>query len=162
MNKRNLLWLNTFLASVYFTGHLFDVFVTMPNWKNGSVESLLNYRAFFIHADPGVFFRIVVPASVLVSIITFIVYFKSYRPLKVMLSIHLILTLGAFLFTMFYFLPINDYLFWNKGLNLEPEKTIRLAHNWVFAERFRLIFSFIALIASGRALHLSYSKYSQK
>lgn len=162
MTKRSLLWLNTFLASVYFTGHLFDFFVTMPNWKDGSVESLLNYRTFFINADPGVFFRIVVPVSVLVSIVTFIVYFKSNRPIKIMLTIHLILTLGAFLFTMFYFLPINDYLFWNKELIFDPEKTKHLADNWVMGEGFRLFFGLIALSTTARALHLSYSKHSQQ
>lgn len=158
MSKRIFLWLNTVLASAYFTGHLFDFFVVMPNWRNGSVELLTNYRAFFINADPGAFFRIIVPVSVLVSVISFILYMKPDKQIKIMLIVHLFLTLGAFLFTMFYFLPINNYLFWSKEIILEPAKTLDLAHKWVFGEHFRLIFGFFALVVSARVLHLSYSK----
>ncbi len=158
MTKRTLLWLNAFCASVYFTGHLFDFFVLMSNWRAGSVELLTNYRNFFINADPGIFFRIVVPASVLLSVISFLSYLKSDKKIKILLGVHLGLTLGAFLFTMFYFLPINNYLFWSKEINFGPGKTMELAHKWVLGEHFRLVFGFISLLVSARALHLSYNK----
>lgn len=158
MKKRILLWLNAFFASAYFIGHLFDFLVVMPNWRAGNVELLINYRTFFVNADPGAFFRIFVIASVLISVISFFSYLKSDKQIKIMLITNLVLTLGAFLFTMFYFLPINNYLFWSKEINLEPAKTMELAHQWVFGEHFRVVFGFVALIVSYRALHLSYVK----
>ena len=158
MTKRTFLWLNTIISSVYLTGHLFDFFVVMSNWRTGNVELLTNFRAFFINADPGHFFRIVVPVSVLLSIISFFAYLKSNKQIKILLSVHLVVTLGAFLFTMFYFLPINNYLFWNQGISLEPDLTMELVNKWVFGEHLRVLFGFVALIVSARALHLSYNK----
>lgn len=158
MTKRIFLWLNTIISTVYLTGHLLDYFVVMSNWRDGSVESLTRYRAFFINADPGLFFRIVVPASVLLSALSFFAYLKSNKQIKIMLSIHLVLTLGAFLFTMFYFLPINDYLFWNKEISLEPALTMKLVNKWVLGEHLRVVFGIVALFVSARPLHLSYSK----
>lgn len=159
MTKKTFLWLNTIISTVYLTGHLFDLFVVMPNWRAGSVELLTNYKTFFINADPGHFFRIVVPASVLLSVICFFLYLKSSdTKIKIMLSVHLVITLGAFLFTMFYFLPINNYIFWNKEITLEPVKTLDLVKKWVFGEHLRVVFGFVALIVSARALHLSYNK----
>lgn len=158
MTKRVLLWLNIIISTAYLTGHLFDFFVVMSNWRAGSVELLTNYRAFFVNADPGHFFRIIVPVSVLISVISFFAYLKSNKQIKIMLSVHLVLTLGAFLFTMFYFLPINNYIFWNKEITLEPVKTLDLVQKWVFGEHLRVVFGFLALIVSARALHLSYNK----
>ncbi len=158
MTKGIFLWLNTIISTAYLTGHLFDFFVVMSNWRDGSVESLSKYRSFFINADPGYFFRIVVPASVLISALSFFAYLKSDKRIKILLSIHLVLTLGAFLFTMLYFLPINNYLFWNKEITFEASKTLNLVNNWVFGEHLRVLFGFIALLVAARALHLSYNK----
>ncbi|MBK9106818.1 MAG: DUF1772 domain-containing protein [Saprospiraceae bacterium] len=158
MTKRIFLWLNTIISTVYLTGHLFDFFVVMSNWRAGTVELLTSYRTFFIHADPGHFFRIVVPVSVVLSVISFFAYWKSDKQIKIMLSVHLVLTLGAFLFTMFYFLPINKYLFWNKEISLDPTLTMELVNKWVFGEHLRVVFGFVALIVSTMALHLSYTK----
>ena len=158
MTKRIFLWLNTILSTVYLTGHLFDFFVVMSNWRAGRVELLTGYRAFFIHADPGHFFRIVVPVSVLLSVISFFAYLKSNKQIRILLSAHLVLTLGAFLFTMFYFLPINNYLFWNKEMSLDPSLTMELVNKWVLGEHLRVVFGFVALMVSARALHLSYIK----
>lgn len=160
MTKGIILWLNTLISTVYLTGHLFDFFVVMSNWRDGSVESLTNYRTFFINADPGHFFRIAVPASVLMSVISFFAYLKSDKRIKILLSIHLVLTLGAFLFTMFYFLPINNYLFWSKDITLESFKTLNLVNNWVFGEHLRVLSGIVALFVAARALHLSYNKWT--
>lgn len=157
MTKRILLWLNAFIAAAYFTGHLFDFLVVMPNWRAGEVELLMNYRSFFSNADPGAFFRIIVPASVLLSVISFLAYWKADKPVKVMLGMYLALTVGAFLFTMFHHLPINNYLFWGKDI-LEPARTMDLAQQWVLGEHVRVVCGFVSLIIAGRALHLSYPK----
>lgn len=158
MTKRIFLWLNTIISTVYLTGHLFDFFVVMSNWRDGSVESLNNYRTFFINADPGHFFRIAVPASLLMSVISFFAYLKTDKRIKMLLSVHLVLTLGAFLFTMLYFLPINTYLFWSKEITLESIKTLDLVNKWVFGEHLRVLFGFVALVVAARTLHLSYNK----
>jgi Domain of unknown function (DUF1772) len=158
MTKRIFLWLNTLISTVYLTGHVFDFFVVMSNWRAGSVELLTNYRTFFINADPGHFFRIAVPASVLMSVISFFAYLKSDKRIIMLLSVHLALTLGSFLFTMLYFLPINNYLFWSKEITLESFKTLDLVNKWVFGEHLRLLFGFVALLVAARALHLSYNK----
>ncbi|MBK6546201.1 MAG: hypothetical protein IPG12_13140 [Saprospiraceae bacterium] len=158
MTKQILLWLNFIFSVSYLTGHIFDYFVIMSNWKYGNIELLINYRSFFKNADPGVFFRIIVPATVIISLISFIAYLRNDKKIIYILSVHFVLTIAAFLFTMFYFLPINNYLFWGNGINLEPVKTMALAKSWVLGENFRIIQGFLCVIASARALHLSYSK----
>ncbi|MBK6832472.1 MAG: DUF1772 domain-containing protein [Flavobacteriales bacterium] len=158
MAKRIVLWLNAFVAAVYFTGHLFDFLVLVPNWRAGDVEVITRYRAFFVHTDPGAFFRFVVPATILLAIVSFLSYWKADKKLRLMLGAYLVLTLGAFLFTMFHFLPINGYLFWDKTIVLEPAKTMELAHSWASGEQLRVAFGFVAMVVAGRALHLSYSK----
>ena len=156
MTKRILLWLNAFFACGYFIGHLFDYLVIIPNWKDGKVEGITKFREFFVSADPGAFFIIFVMAPVLFSLISFFLHLKSDKSLKLMLSVYLIISLGLFIFTVLYFKPLNDYLFWSKEINFEPGKTMELISRWVLGDTIRLVFGFIALLVSGRALHLSY------
>ncbi|MFZ1749860.1 MAG: DUF1772 domain-containing protein [Saprospiraceae bacterium] len=158
MNKRILLWLNVFFACGHFTGHLFDTLVIVPNWKEGSVEVITNFRAFFTNADPGAYFAIFVMAPTLFAILSFLFYYKTHRDIKITLGLGLAITLISTASTFLYFFPINNYLFWGQDVILEPAKTKELVENWVFAERIRLIIGLAALLAAARALHLSYVK----
>ena len=158
MTKRILLWLNTFFACGYFIGHLFDYLVIIPNWEHGNVEGITKFREFFIKADPGAFFKIFVMAPILFALICFFSYLKSEKKLRRVLGTYLAISLGAFVFTMFYFLPLNDYLFWSKEINFESIKTKEFISKWILGDTIRLVIGLAALLVSARALHLSYDE----
>jgi hypothetical protein len=156
MTKRILLWINVFFACGHFTGHLFDTLVVVPNWKAGTVADISGFREFFVNADPGAYFAVFVMGPTLLAVISFLAYFKSHKDIRMMLGIALVITLCSTLSTFLYFFPINNYLFWDKNMTLEPLKTRELVESWVFAERIRLIVGLVTLLISARALHLSY------
>lgn len=158
MTKRILLWLNAFFACGFFTGHLFDYMVIIPNWNDGNVVGITKFREFFITADPGAYFMIFALAPVLFAIICFFAYLKSDKGIKKMLGAYLIISLGLFISYLAIFHPINEYLFFSKEINFEPVKTKELISKWVMSDTIRLVIGFFALLVSARVLHLSYQK----
>ena len=156
MKYRFLLWLNALVFCIYLAGHLFDVFILVPNWKSGSMEDIRMYNSFFHKTNPFDFFRIIMPVSTGLSLLCFITFLRRGNPLITLVLISLLIDIGIYLVTLHYFLPINEYLFFEQGGELSPDRVREYVKNWVTADYLRIAMIMIGFYSSILAVHYSY------
>ena len=96
------------------------------------------------------------PISTLLSVLCFVVFYRFGNPLRILLMFSLLIDLGIDAVTWHYFLPINDYLFYDDGQTLEPARVSKFVTSWVTADYLRVGLIMIGFYASVTALHLSY------
>ncbi|MEO6132606.1 MAG: hypothetical protein ABIQ02_12210 [Saprospiraceae bacterium] len=158
MKFQFLLWFNALVFGAYFAGHIFDLFVIVPNWQSGTTEDILLFQSFFHKTNPLDFFRVIMPISTALSIICFLVFFKKGNPMLALLSISLMIDILIDFVTFHYFTPIHKYLFVGQMGTLDPQRVHDYVSSWVTADYLRLALITIGFYASVRALQISYSK----
>jgi hypothetical protein len=151
-----LLWLNTLVFCVYLSAHLFDIFILIPNWRSGTMEDIQLYNAFFHQTNPYDFYKVIMPVSTVLSFSCFIAYAHRGNPMLVFLLIALLIDIGIDLVTWSFFLPINEYLFFEQGGDLQPDRVREYVRSWVTADYLRTGLIVIGFYASLLALHYSY------
>jgi hypothetical protein len=156
MKYRFLLWLNALVFCFYLAGHLFDVFILVPNWKSGMMEDIRLYNSFFHQTNPYDYFRIIMPVSTALSCVCFLVFIRRGNPLITLLTISVLIDIGIGLVTLHYFLPINEYLFFEQGGDLAPERVRAYVKNWVTADYLRIAMIIVGCYTSILAVHYSY------
>lgn len=158
MRYRYLLWLNALVFTFYLAGHLFDIFILVPNWKSGTLEDISLYNAFFHQTNPADYFRVIMPVSTGLSVICFVLFFHRGNPMLILLLISLLIDIGIDLVTLHYFLPRNEYLFFEQGGELHPERVETYVKSWVTADYLRIAMIVIGCFASLQAVHFSYKR----
>ena len=153
-----LLWLNALTFAFYLAGLLFDILILVPNWKSGSLEEIQLFNNFFHKTQPADFFKVVMPISTALSVICFIVFFNRGNPILVLLTISLLIDIGIDAVTLHYFVPINEYLFIDKGGALNPQRVSEYVNSWITADYLRVGLIMIGFYASIAAVHFSYRR----
>ena len=156
MRYRFLLWLNALVFGVYLVGHLFDITMIVPNWRSGTVEDIKLYNDFFHTADPRFFYSNIRPFSIAVSILCLLVFWSKGTLLRVLLIISLLIDLLIYVVTIYYFTPINDYLFHGETQSLDPVLVKEYVSKWVASNYIRIALLTVGFYASLRAVHFSY------
>lgn len=151
-----LLWLNALTFAFYLAGLLFDILILVPNWKSGSLEEIQLFNNFFHKTQPADFYRVVMPISTALSVICFIVFFNRGNPILMLLTISLLIDIGIDAVTLHYFVPINEYLFLDKGGELNPQRVSEYVNSWITADYLRVGLIMIGFYASIAAVHFSY------
>ena len=70
--------------------------------------------------------------------------------------ISLLIDIGIYLVTLHYFLPINEYLFFEQGGELAPDRVREYVKNWVTADYLRIAMIMVGFYSSILAVHYSY------
>lgn len=153
---RFLLWGNAIVFAIYLAGHLFDIFIIIPNWKSGSMEELIVFNDFFHKTNPVNYYKVVMYISTALSLICVILYIRAGGTILVLLLISLAIDILIDVVTLHYFTPINEYLFLEQGGVLEPERVREYARQWVMADYLRVALITIGFYTSVRAVHFSY------
>jgi hypothetical protein len=153
-----LLWCNAVVFAFYLAGHLFDLFILVPNWKSGSMEEIQVFNTFFHYTNPFDYYKIIMPVSTAFSVICFIVFFRRGNPIQMLLAISLLIDIGIDAVTLHYFIPINEYLFFEQGGELHPDRVMEYVKGWVTADYLRIGLIMIGFYASVAALHYSYPR----
>ena len=156
MNFRFILWWNAIVFAAYLAGHLFDLFIIIPNWKSGSMEEIILFNDFFHKTNPVNYYRIVMYISTSLSLISFLLYMGKGNPVQILLLISLLIDLLIDAVTIYYFTPINEYLFFEDGGMLEPERVKQFVTSWITADYLRVALIMVGFYASVRAVHFSY------
>jgi len=153
-----LLWCNALVFTFYLAGHLFDVAILVPNWKSGTLADIELFNAFFHFTNPTDYFYFIMPVSTALSVICFLVFFNRGNPILILLSISLLIDIAIDAVTLHYFVPINEYLFWEQGGALSPERVHEYVKGWVTADYLRIGLIMIGFYASVAAVHFSYKR----
>jgi hypothetical protein len=142
MTARLLLWLTVVIFCFHLGGHLFDILANQPNWRSGEVADVSQLRDFYAKASPTIFFAIITISGPFVSLAALLSVWKQKAPVTVYLGIAFLIALLVLIWTVTFFVPINQYLF--STADYEPEKLSELVSRWITMEYFR-----VAVIALG-------------
>ncbi|HZV71060.1 MAG TPA: hypothetical protein VFG10_16010 [Saprospiraceae bacterium] len=158
MKFQFLLWCNALVFAAYFAGHLFDLFIIIPNWSSGSIEEITLFNNFFHKTNPIDFYKVIMPFSTGLSVLCFIAFIRKGNPILVFLAICLFMDILIDVVTLHYFTPIHQYLFNDQAGNLDTQRVQKYVSTWMTADYMRLAFISIGFYASLGALHFSYAK----
>jgi Domain of unknown function (DUF1772) len=153
---RFLLWLNALVFCVYLVGHLFDILIIVPNWNSGNLADIKLYNDFFHKSDPRFFFSYIRPFSIAISFICLVLFWGKGSPLRALLLISLIIDILLYILTLYYFSPINDYLFLNDTQAFDPDLVKEYVSKWVASNYIRIALITVGCYASLWAVHFSY------
>ena len=150
------IWLSVITFSLYFSGHLFDLSVIVPNWKLGDLESIMRYRQFFHAATPRTYFNPVIFLGAVIPTIALILAWNINMELRPSIGITAITGIALLVFTLVYFDPKNEYLFYSGQLNGNVLET--LVNQWVYGDIGRLFLSGVGFLASLNAMRTFYRR----
>lgn len=131
------LWLTVILFSFYFAGHLFDLLANIPNWKSGEIADIVKYRDFYSQASPKNYFLVLVAGTPIISLVSLVLVWQTAGSARYFMAVTFILSLIVLIFTLKYFVPINEYIFNSTTYNQAELK--ELVSKWVKADYFRLL-----------------------
>jgi hypothetical protein len=155
---RFLLWCNAIIFAIYLGGLVFDILVLVPNWKSGSLEEIRLFNDFFHRTQPEDFYKVIMPISTVLSVLCFIVFFNRGNPVLIFLTISLLIDIGIDAVTWHYFVPINEYLFLDKGGELNAQRVSEYVNSWITADYLRIGLIMIGFYSSIAAVHFSYRR----
>jgi hypothetical protein len=153
------LWINALVFCIYLSGHLFDIFIIVPNWNAGTVDEIALYNAFFHSTDPRYFFSIIRPFSIAISFICLVLYWSRGTPVRVLLLIGFLIDILIYIVTLSYFSPINDYLFLKEPTTMDPSLVKGFVSQWIASNYIRIALITVGFYASLRAVHFSYRRH---
>ncbi len=151
MIAKFFLWATVFLFSFYFSGHLFDLTVNVPNWKSGEIADVMLYRDFYHQSSPSVYFAPLVLGTPIISLITLLLVWKSGGATRILVCAALVIALGVTVWTVLFFVPINQYI--STG-QYDPVELKEVVARWVLYDYLRLALVGIGLVCSFLASQL--------
>ena len=134
-----------------FGAAVYESVVNAPNFANGIPESLDHVRQFWSVTNPGNYFRIVAPATQLLTVLSLLLSWKRPAGRRGWLLAALLLVVGADVITFAYHYPRNDLLF-SDPLSQSPEALERAAREWGTMNWARVALCFAA-VSSALAAH---------
>ena len=120
------------------------------------MEEIRLFNEFFHRTEPVDFYKIIMPISTVLSVLSFIVFFRRGNPMLMLLTISLLIDVGIDAVTLHYFMPINEYLFFEEGGALQPQRVSEYVNAWITADYLRVGLIMIGFYASIGAVHFSY------
>lgn len=131
------LWLTVLLFSFYFAGHLFDLLANIPNWKSGEIADIEKYRDFYKRASPKNFFILLGLGTPVISLVSLSLVWQNAGATMYFLAAAFGLSLITLLFTVKFFVPINEYIF--TSTTYDQVELKEKVSKWISADYFRLL-----------------------
>jgi uncharacterized membrane protein len=139
-----------FSSGLFFT-LIYNSIVNAANWESNIPQSITATRDFFVVANPGTFFQVVDPATMLLTVLVIILFWKKSPSIRVFLGIALLCYISSMILTFTYMYPRNEIMFLSEQLS--GTETLKKAAsewgrmNWVrsFLSLGGLVCSFLAL-----------------
>lgn len=146
-----LLFLSTLLYCTYFGALMLDTFALVPLHKNASVDFLREYYDSSYMPNLVAFFAPLVISMIITSVLAWIVGWKmaGWKDL----TVAVVTSILIFLMLIIIFIPINmapiD--------SFTDEQLLEKFNLWKNANWLRLVFVFIGMLYSARALNAHYA-----
>jgi uncharacterized membrane protein len=143
-------------ASVSFSSGLFftlvyNSIVNAANWESNIPQSITATRDFFVVANPGTFFQLVDPTTMLLTVLTLILFWKQSSSIRLFLGIALLCYISSMILTFTYFYPRNDVMFTAEQLP-DIETLKKVATEWGRMGWVRCLLSLAGVVCSFLAL----------
>lgn len=142
-------------ATMALGANVYQAVVEVPNWSASVPATVQDFRACVAHSNPGYFFQVLVPITIL-SLLAAIV--ASWRPARRQAAFTLVALAGiasAEVFTVVYFFPRNEVLFFGDLAAHAPSVIEAAAREWAGAHWLRMAMLTCGVAAAFRALLLA-------
>jgi uncharacterized membrane protein len=108
--KKIILFLSiTFMAGIAFA-NMYNSIVDTTSWISDVPASILAFRQYYQHVNPGSFFRIFSPLNQVLALVSVVVFWKTSPRVRLLLIIAFLLAVSGDVLTFAYFYPRNDLL----------------------------------------------------
>jgi hypothetical protein len=139
-----------FSSGLFFT-LVYNSIVNSANWESNIPQSITAARDFFIVANPGTFFQLVDPTTMLLTVLALILSWKQSSSIRLFLGIALLCYVSSMILTFTYFYPRNEVMFLSKQLP-DTETLKKAASEWGRMGWVRSLLSLAGLICTFIAL----------
>lgn len=146
MSTKIFLWLTVIFFSFYFAGHLFDLVANVPNWKSGEIADVEKYRDFYRQTSPKNYFILLVLGTPIISLISLGLIWQTPGFSRHFIAATFVLSVVVLIFTLIYFVPINEYIF--SSTTYDPVELKELVSKWVTADYFRLFLTGTGMVTA--------------
>lgn len=138
------------VASGVLFANFFNSIVIAVATDSNIPDSVIAGKEYFRFVNPGDFFKIFSPASQLLTLLSLIIFWKSFKKVRLLLGIALLCYITGDILSFTYFHPRTDVMFSDPIPDSETLKRLSSewsAMNWVrsFILLIGVIFSFLAV-----------------
>lgn len=149
--KKIVLYATVAFSSGLFFTLVYNSIVNAANWESNIPQSIKATRDFFVIANPGTFFRLIDPATTLLTILTLILFWKRPSSIRLYLGIALVCYVSSMILTFTYFYPRNEIMFISKQVP-DTATLKKAASEWGGMGWVRNLLSLAGLVYSFLAL----------
>jgi len=139
--KELVVVLALFGVALVLGASLFESMVMAPNFQSGA-QALDHARQFMVAANPGTFFRVVVPLTQILLLLSVILLWRSSRRRWPLLLAFLLMVI-ADVITFTFHHPRNAVLF-GSPLTVDPELLAATAREWAWGNHVRVLLTAVA------------------
>ena len=148
--KKIILLMSVAFASGVLFANVFNSIVIAVATDSNIPDSVIAGKEYFRFVNPGDFFKIFSPASQLLTLLSLIIFWKSFKKVRLLLGIALLCYITGDILAFTYFHPRTDVMFSDPIPDSETLKRLSSewsAMNWVrsFILLIGVIFSFLAV-----------------
>jgi len=152
--KKIILFSSIALASGVLFANIFNSVVISEAAKSDIPDSVIAARAYFKTVTPGDFFKIISPATQVITLFS-IILFWNYRKVRFFLWISLLCYISGDIFAFTYFHPRNEIIYLSEPIP-DNETLTKLLNEWSRMNWVRSFILFVGLAFSFLALDKSY------
>jgi len=131
--------------------------VDTTSWISNVPTSVIVFRQYFHHVNPGNFFRIFSPVNQLLALLSLILFWKTSGRTRSFLLVAFLLAVLGDVVTFTYFYPRNDLLM-NLPVQGNTDRFITILKQWRTMNWIRTIIILIGLAFSFLGLNDIYKK----
>lgn len=154
--KVAIAFLSIALAAGLTSVTVYNTLVDARSWASDIPSSIQTARAYYSHVDPRRFYLVVGPPTVLLAILTTILFWRDAVSLRILFGASAACYIVIVLLTIFYFVP-RDLILFRGALHEHVDGIRAAADQWRRMNWARTLLGCVGVFCSMRALDLYYT-----
>ena len=159
--KVTIAFLSLFLAAGLTAVTVYNTLVDAKSWGADIPTSIQTARDYYAHVDPRRFYLVAGPPTVLLSVLTTILFWRDAVSLRVLFGASAACYVVIVLLTIFYFVP-RDLILFRSPLSEHLDEIRAAASQWSRMNWARTLLGCAGVCCSMRALDLYYTVLMEK
>ncbi len=154
--KVTIAYLSIFLAAGLTMVTVYNTLVDAKSWGSDIPTSIQTARSYYAHVDPRRFYLVVGPPTVLLGMLTTILFWKDAVTLRLLFGTSAACYVAIVLLTILYFVP-RDLILFRSPLHEHFDEIRVAAGQWSRMNWARTLLGCAGVMCSMRALDLYYA-----
>jgi hypothetical protein len=159
--KVALAFLSIFMAAGLTAVTVYNTLVDAKSWGSDIPTSIQTARDYYAHVDPRRFYLIVGPPTVLLGVLTTILFWRDDVSVRLLFATSAACYVAIVLLTIFYFVP-RDLILFRAPIQGRLDDIREAATQWTRMNWARTLLGCAGVLCSMRALDLYYTVVMEK